>query len=146
MKLTEAKLKQLIREAMEEREFDFSGMISKGMDYEGLRSVIELLLDSEDIKYDIVWDLNGTPYYTKNGLFRSIVSDSVKEITGYAPELNAKGGTSDGRFVAKMNAEIVELGPVNQSIHQINEHIKISELWTLKEIYSTILNKVNQAS
>ncbi len=45
-----------------------------------------------------------------------------------------------------MNAEIVELGPVNQSIHQINEHIKISELWTLKEIYSTILNKVNQAS
>ena len=54
MKLTEKKLKQLIKEAMEEREFDFSGMISKGMNYEGLRGVIELLLDSEDIKYDIV--------------------------------------------------------------------------------------------
>ena len=59
---------------------------------------------------------------------------------------NAKGGTSDGRFVAKMNTEIIELGPVNKSIHQIDEHLKISELFTLKEIYTKILIKVNQAS
>ena len=54
MKLTEKKLKQLIKEAMEEREFDFSGLITKGLDYKGLRTIIELILDSEDIKYDIV--------------------------------------------------------------------------------------------
>lgn len=129
-----------------ELELTFNFRFSPESSEKSLKLEFESLLNELDIKYDIVWDLNGTPYYTKNGLFRSIVSDSVKEITGYEPELNAKGGTSDGRFVAKMNAEIVELGPVNQSIHQINEHIKISELWTLKEIYSTILNKVNQAS
>jgi len=58
--------------------------------------------------------------------------------------LNAKGGTSDGRFVAKMNTEIVELGPVNQSIHQVDEHVKISDLWKLKDIYKNILVNLNQ--
>jgi len=58
--------------------------------------------------------------------------------------LNAKGGTSDGRFVAKMNTEIVELGPVNQSIHQVDEHVKISDLWKLKDIYKNILLNLNQ--
>ena len=90
------------------------------------------------------WDLNGNPYYTENNFFKNIVSNSAEEITGYKPELNAKGGTSDGRFVAKMNTEIVELGPVNKSIHQIDEHIKISELWTLKDIYKKILINLNQ--
>ncbi len=58
--------------------------------------------------------------------------------------MNAKGGTSDGRFVAKMNTEIVELGPVNQSIHQVDEHVKISDLWKLKDIYKNILLNLNQ--
>ena len=58
--------------------------------------------------------------------------------------MNAKGGTSDGRFVAKMNTEIVELGPVNQSIHQVDEHVKISDLWKLKDIYKNILVNLNQ--
>ena len=58
--------------------------------------------------------------------------------------MNAKGGTSDGRFVAKMDTEIVELGPVNQSIHQVDEHVKISDLWKLKDIYKNILLNLNQ--
>ena len=58
--------------------------------------------------------------------------------------MNAKGGTSDGRFIAKMNTEIVELGPVNQSIHQVDEHVKISDLWKLKDIYKNILVNLNQ--
>ena len=89
--------------------------------------------------------MNGNPYYTEGKFFKDIVSNSIKEVTGYMPELNAKGGTSDGRFVAKMNSEIIELGPVNKSIHQIDEHIKISELWTLKDIYKKILFNLNQA-
>ena len=129
-----------------ELELTFNFRFSPESNEKTLKLKFESLLNDLDINYDIVWDLNGTPYYTKNGLFRSIVSDSIKEITGYLPEFNTKGGTSDGRFVAKMNAEIIELGPVNKSIHQINEHIKISELLTLKEIYSNILSKVNQAS
>tara|TARA_B100000963_G_scaffold79356_1_gene67557 strand:+ start:914 stop:2041 length:1128 start_codon:yes stop_codon:yes gene_type:complete len=129
-----------------ELELTFNFRFSPESNEKTLKLKFESLLNDLDINYDIVWDLNGTPYYTKNGLFRSIVSDSIKEITGYLPEFNTKGGTSDGRFIAKMNAEIIELGPVNKSIHQINEHIKISELLTLKEIYSNILSKVNQAS
>jgi succinyl-diaminopimelate desuccinylase len=72
-----------------------------------------------------------------------VVVESVKKITGYAPDLNAKGGTSDGRFIAKMGTEIVELGPLNVTIHQIDEHIKISELWALKNIYTDILQGLN---
>ena len=88
--------------------------------------------------------LNGDPYLTEENFFKDIVCSSVEEITGYLPELNAKGGTSDGRFVAKMNTEIVELGPVNQSIHQVDEHVKISDLWKLKDIYKNILVNLNQ--
>ena len=111
---------------------------------ESLKSEFESILNELDLNYDLAWDLNGNPYYTKESFFKDIVSDSVKEITGYTPDLNAKGGTSDGRFIAKMNTEIIELGPVNKSIHQIDEHVKISELWTLKDIYTKILFNLNQ--
>ncbi|MAU69945.1 MAG: succinyl-diaminopimelate desuccinylase [Gammaproteobacteria bacterium] len=111
---------------------------------ESLKSEFESILDELDLNYDLAWDLNGNPYYTKDNFFKDIISDSVKEITGYTPDLNAKGGTSDGRFIAKMNTEIIELGPVNKSIHQIDEHVKISELWTLKDIYTKILFNLNQ--
>ncbi len=111
---------------------------------ESLKSKFESILNELDLNYDLAWDLNGNPYYSKDNFFKDIVSDSVKEITGYTPDLNAKGGTSDGRFIAKMNTEIIELGPVNKSIHQIDEHVKISELWTLKDIYTKILFNLNQ--
>ena len=77
--------------------------------------------------------------------FKDIVCASSEEITGYKPELNAKGGTSDGRFVAAMNTEIVELGPVNKSIHQIDEHVSVNDLWKLKDIYEKILINLNQS-
>ncbi len=111
---------------------------------ESLKSEFESILNELDLNYDLAWDLNGNPYYTKDNFFKDIVSDSVKEITGYTPDLNTKGGTSDGRFIAKMDTEIIELGPVNKSIHQIDEHVKISELWTLKDIYTKILFNLNQ--
>ena len=109
-----------------------------------LKSDFESILSELNLNYDLDWDLNGTPYYTESSFFKEIVSSAVKDVTGYIPELNAKGGTSDGRFVAKMNTEIIELGPVNKSIHQIDEHIKISELWILKDIYKKVLINLNQ--
>ena len=83
--------------------------------------------------------------YTKDYFFKDILCASSGEITGYKPELNAKGGTSDGRFVAAMNTEIVELGPVNKSIHQIDEHVSVNDLWKLKDIYEKILINLNQS-
>ena len=128
-----------------ELELTFNFRFSPESSEESLKSNFESILDNLKLNYDLNWDLNGNPYYTEGKFFKDIVSNSIKEITGYIPELNAKGGTSDGRFVAKMNSEIIELGPVNKSIHQIDEHVKISELWTLKDIYKKILSNLNQA-
>ncbi len=129
-----------------ELELTFNFRFSNESSEDSIRNEFESMLNKLKLNYDLIWDLNGNPYYTKNNFFKDIVSSSIIEVTGYSPEENAKGGTSDGRFVAKMNTEIVELGPVNQSIHQIDEHIKISELWTLKDIYTKILKNLNQVS
>ena len=75
--------------------------------------------------------------------FHEELLQSIQDITGYRPNLNAKGGTSDGRFIAKMGTEIVELGPLNETIHQIDEHVKISEIVTLQKIYTNILINLN---
>ena len=129
-----------------ELELTFNFRFSPESSEESLKSEFESMLNEQGLNYDLEWELNGLPYYTKDNFFINIVSNSVKEVTNYIPELNAKGGTSDGRFVALMNSEIVELGPVNKSIHQIDEHVKISELWTLKDIYKQILINLNQNS
>ena len=128
-----------------ELELTFNFRFSPESSEESLKNDFESILNDLNLNWDLNWDLNGNPYYTEDNFFKDIVSNSIKEITGYTPELNAKGGTSDGRFVAKMNSEIIELGPVNKSIHQIDEHVKISELWTLKDIYKKILSNLNQA-
>ena len=129
-----------------ELELTFNFRFSPESSEESLKSEFESMLNEQGLNYDLEWELNGLPYYTKDNFFINIVSNSVREVTNYMPELNAKGGTSDGRFVALMNSEIVELGPVNKSIHQIDEHVKISELWTLKDIYKQILINLNQDS
>ena len=128
-----------------ELELTFNFRFSPESSEKSLKSDFESILNKLKLNYDLDWDLNGNPYYTEGKFFKDIVSNSIKEVTGYIPELNAKGGTSDGRFVAKMNSEIIELGPVNKSIHQIDEHVKISELRTLKDIYKKILFNLNQA-
>lgn len=127
-----------------ELELVFNFRFSPESSEESLKHDFESILNDLNLNWDLKWDLNGNPYYTKDNFFKDIVSNSIQEVTGYKPEFNAKGGTSDGRFVAKMNSEIIELGPVNKSIHQIDEHVKISELWTLKDIYKKILFNLNQ--
>ena len=128
-----------------ELELTFNFRFSTESTEESLKSDFESILRDLKLDYDLNWDLNGNPYYTKDNFFKEIVSTSSEEITGYKPELNAKGGTSDGRFVAAMNTEIVELGPVNKSIHQIDEHVNITDLWKLKDIYEKILINLNQS-
>ena len=110
---------------------------------ETLISEFESILKELNIKYEIEWKLSGLPYLTKKDNLKDVVVHSIKNITGYTPDLNAKGGTSDGRFIAKMGTEIVELGPLNETIHQIDEHVKISEIFTLKDIYTDILKGLN---
>jgi succinyl-diaminopimelate desuccinylase len=110
---------------------------------ETLIAEFESILNELNIEYEIEWKLSGLPYLTKKDNLKDVVVQSIKNITGYFPDLNAKGGTSDGRFISKMGTEIVELGPLNETIHQIDEHVKISEIWTLKDIYTDILKGLN---
>ena len=110
---------------------------------ETLIAEFESILNELNIEYEIEWKLSGLPYLTKEDNLKDVVVQSIKNITGYIPDLNAKGGTSDGRFIAKMGTEIVELGPLNETIHQIDEHVKISDIWTLKDIYTDILKGLN---
>ena len=111
---------------------------------ESLKSEFENIIKNLNLKYDLKWNLNGNPYLTENKFLKEIIVSACEEVNGYKPDLNAKGGTSDGRFIAKMKTEIIELGPINESIHQIDENIKISELWILKDIYTKVLFKLNQ--
>ena len=104
----------------------------------------ESILKELNIEYEIDWKLSGLPYLTTQDNLKDVVVESIKDITGFMPNLNAKGGTSDGRFIAKMGTEIVELGPLNETIHQIDEHVKISEMNTLKDIYTKILINLNK--
>ena len=111
---------------------------------ETLINEFESILNELNINYEIDWKLSGLPYLTKEDNLKDVVVQSIQDVTGYTPDLNAKGGTSDGRFVAKMGTEIVELGPLNETIHQINEHVKISEIVTLQKIYTNILINLNK--
>ncbi|MDB3996977.1 succinyl-diaminopimelate desuccinylase [Gammaproteobacteria bacterium] len=112
--------------------------------HEKLMNEFETILKALNVEYEIDWKLSGLPYLTKEDNLKDVVVDSIKNITSYTPDLNAKGGTSDGRFIAKMGTEIVELGPLNETIHQINEHVKISEIELLQKIYTDILKNLNK--
>ncbi|MFB3059410.1 MAG: M20/M25/M40 family metallo-hydrolase, partial [Gammaproteobacteria bacterium] len=90
----------------------------------------------------IDWRHSGYPFLTAEGELVEAAKQSIKAITGLDTELSTAGGTSDGRFVAPTGAQVLELGPVNASIHKINEHVRVSDLDRLSEIYQGILAKL----
>ena len=111
-----------------------------------LKEMFEALLEKSDLKYDVSWTLSALPFLTSKTEFIDIVKSSIKEINNIDTKIDNGGGTSDGRWVAPMGSEIVELGPLNKTIHQIDEHVDIEDLSTLKEIYKKILIKVHQSA
>ena len=111
-----------------------------------LKEMFEALLKKSDLKYDVSWTLSALPFLTSKTEFIDIVKSSIKEINNIDTKIDNGGGTSDGRWVAPMGSEIVELGPLNKTIHQIDEHVDIEDLSALKEIYKKILIKVHQSA
>jgi succinyl-diaminopimelate desuccinylase len=111
---------------------------------ETLINKFESILKKLNVEYEIDWKLSGLPYLTIENNLKDTVVKSIENITGYTPDLNAKGGTSDGRFIAKMGTEIVEFGPLNETMHQIDEHVKISDIKILRDIYTDILINLNK--
>ncbi len=104
-----------------------------------LRKRVESLLDKHQLDYSIEWQLSGQPFLTARGELVEAARGAVKDICGYAPELSTSGGTSDGRFIAPVGAQVVELGPLNATIHKVNEHVGIGDLDRLSDIYERIL-------
>lgn len=107
-----------------------------------LRERVEALLDRHKLDYDIRWVLSGNPFLTAEGELVAAAVESIKEVTGTTTELSTSGGTSDGRFIAPTGAQVLELGPRNATIHQVNECVEVADLEPLEEIYYRILKKL----
>jgi succinyl-diaminopimelate desuccinylase len=107
--------------------------------YESLQQKVESVFDAHDIDYELNWHLSGEPFLTKPGKLIDAVSQAVTEETGSAPELSTGGGTSDGRFISPAGTDVVELGPVNASIHKIDEHVKAADVVALTHMYRRIM-------
>jgi succinyl-diaminopimelate desuccinylase len=104
-----------------------------------LQQRVTAVLDSHKLDYDITWELSGKPFRTASGALVDAVKVAVNRITGYNTELSTSGGTSDGRFIAPTGAQVIELGPLNATIHQVDECVSVRDLDTLSDIYQAIL-------
>jgi succinyl-diaminopimelate desuccinylase len=109
---------------------------------ESLRNRVEAILAKHELDYDLVWTGSGKPYLTPRGKLVDVVTDVVRDAASVTPVTSCTGGTSDGRFIADICPEIVELGPVNASIHQLNERVRIADLALLATVYRRILERL----
>jgi len=107
--------------------------------HESLQEKVETVFAGHDIEYELNWHLSGEPFLTEPGRLIDAVSEAIHEETGNAPELSTGGGTSDGRFISPAGTDVVELGPINASIHKINEHVKVEDVITLTKMYRRIM-------
>ena len=104
-----------------------------------LKDAIETLLQKHELDYDLLWRPCSQPFLTQSGKLLDAVQDAVADVCGTIPEISTDGGTSDGRFVAPTGAEVVELGPVNATIHKVNECVRSADLEVLSHVYQNIL-------
>ena len=107
-----------------------------------LRERTEAILDKHGLDYEMDWKLSGQAFLTAEGKLVEAAVASILEVTGIETELSTAGGTSDGRFIAPMGTQVVELGPVNATIHQVDENVNIADLDVLTSIYQTLLAKL----
>ncbi len=109
---------------------------------ESLTQRLEAILRKHHVDYALVWTAHGEPFLTPKGRLVDVASTVIREITGNEPVLSCEGGTSDGRFIARICPEIVEIGPVNETIHKLNERVAVADLASLANIYRRILERL----
>src|SRR5215813_7871857 len=109
---------------------------------ERLKQTVEGILRKHGVKYSIEWFLSGEPFYTPPGPLSDAVGAAVADITGVRPKLTTGGGTSDGRFIAPLGAQVVELGVVNASIHKVNECVAVADIDVLQRMYFNVLRRL----
>lgn len=111
-----------------------------------LRERVEAILSRHRLEFDIDWSLSGAPFLTAKGELVQAAQSAIRNVIGIETELSTAGGTSDGRFIAPTGAQVVELGPVNATIHKIDEHVAAADLDTLSQLYEAILKNLLPAN
>ena len=111
---------------------------------ESLKQRLTAVLDRHGLEYTLEWVVGGLPFLTTPGALVRSTQQAIREETGIEAELSTTGGTSDGRFIAQVCPEVIELGPPNASIHKIDEHVEVAELETLKNIYRRLLTQLTE--
>ncbi|MDA1108119.1 MAG: succinyl-diaminopimelate desuccinylase [Proteobacteria bacterium] len=123
-------------------EIVFNFRFSTELTPEKIKQRVHAILDQHTLCYDLDWRLSGQPFLTPKGELVDAARKAIKEIAGIDTDISTTGGTSDGRFIAPTGAQVLELGPVNASIHKLNERVKIDELDALSAIYERTLEKL----
>ncbi len=121
---------------------DFNFRFSTASTVEGLQQRVRAVLDKHGLDYDLKWTVGGLPFLTPKGELSDAMTSAIKAETGVDTELSTSGGTSDGRFIAQICPQVVEFGPTNATIHKIDEHIGVSEIEPLKNIYRRTLENL----
>lgn len=117
----------------------FNFRFSTEVTAEQLKARTEAILAKHGLKYDLAWSLSGHPFLTAKGELVAASVEAIKEVAGIDTELSTSGGTSDGRFIAPTGAQVLELGPINATIHKINECVNVADLDALTKMYEGIL-------
>jgi succinyl-diaminopimelate desuccinylase len=121
---------------------DFNFRFSTASTAEGLEARVHAILDRHELDYDLRWTLSGLPFLTPRGTLSDAVCDAIEGETGVQTELSTTGGTSDGRFIARICPQVIEFGPPNASIHKIDEHVELRFIDPLKNIYRRTLENL----
>ena len=122
---------------------DFNFRFSTESTAEGLQQRVHAVLDRHGLEYDLTWTLGGQPFLTTPGELVQAVQQAIRAETGLETELSTTGGTSDGRFIAQICPQVIELGPPNASIHKIDENVRLVDIEPLKNIYRRTLEHLN---
>jgi succinyl-diaminopimelate desuccinylase len=125
-----------------ELKVDFNFRFSTASTAESLQARVHAILDRHGLDYDLKWTLSGHPFLTPKGTLSDAICGSIKQELGVTTELSTTGGTSDGRFIARICPQVIEFGPPNDSIHKIDEHIEVRYIDPLKNIYRRTLERL----
>ena len=109
---------------------------------EGLKQRVHAILDKHGVQYDLQWSCSGQPFLTQAGKLTDVAREAIAEICGVEAELSTTGGTSDGRFIKAIAKELIELGPSNATIHQINENVRLEDIPKLSAVYEGMLTRL----
>jgi succinyl-diaminopimelate desuccinylase len=121
---------------------DFNFRFAPVSPAESLRASAEAILRRHGVDFALDWTLGAAPFLTQRGALSAALTDAITAVTGHAPELSTTGGTSDGRFIATFCPQVIEFGPVNATIHKVNEEIAVADLEPLKNVYRGTLERL----